>query len=156
MKLYIKEEIFTLGDTFSIYDELGNEKYYAQSEVISFGRKLHLYDTSENELAFIRQRLMTFLPKYMVEINGEEVAEVIKEFTLFRQAYSVPALDWHIEGDFFSHEFTVCKGEEQIATVSREWFTLGDAYAIEISPSAHEIMALAVVLIIDMIAEDSN
>lgn len=157
MNLYIKQHVFTWGDKFSIYDENGNEKYYVEGEVFTFGKKLHLYDTAGTELAFIEQQLFTFRPRYYISKNGNLVAEIIKEFTLFCQEYSVSGPDWHVSGDFFSHDYTVTdESEHTIASVSKEWFTFGDAYELRISDDADEIIVLAVCLVIDACIDASR
>lgn len=149
MKLYIKQHIFTWGDKFSIYDEAGNERYYVEGEILTLGKKLHLYDTCGNELAYIEQQLLTFLPRYMIYRGQEEFAEVIKEFTFFHPEYSVNGPDWTVHGDFFDHDYEVTDGDTVIASVSKEWFTLGDAYEISIGNGVDEVAALSVVLVID-------
>ncbi len=153
MKFYMKQRIFSWGDKFSIYDPMGNECYHVEGEVFSFGKKLHLYDTAQRELAFIQQRLLSFLPKYEIQKNGAQIAEVVKEFTFFRQEYSVNGLGWKVHGDFFSHDYEITTNGRRIAQVSKEWFTLGDAYEIDIADDTDEIAALAVVLVIDACIE---
>lgn len=149
MKLYIQQKIFTWGDKFFIYDADGNQKYSVEGEVLTFGKKLHLYDVSENELIYIEQQLFTFFPRYILYRNGEKFAEVVKEFSLFHPEYTVYGPDWNVRGEFFAHEYTVVSGDTVIAAVTKEWFTLGDAYEISLNDNADEIAALAVVLVID-------
>ncbi|MBQ7336034.1 MAG: LURP-one-related family protein [Clostridia bacterium] len=156
MKLYIKQHVFTWGDRFSIYDEAGNEKYFVEGEVFTLGKKLHLMDLVGNELAFIYQKLFSFLPRYYINRNGHDLAEVVKHFTFFSQEYSVEGLGWSVTGDFFAHDYQIAGGGSLIASVYKEWFTWGDAYAIEINPGIDEIAVLAVVLIIDAVISDSN
>lgn len=149
MNLYIKQRIFSWRDKFSVYDAAGNERYYLEGEVFSFGKKLHLYDLMGNELAYIEQQLLTFLPRYTVYRNGLQLAEVVKEFTFFHPRYSVQGLDWQVEGDFFDHDYDITHNGRSIASVSKEWFTLGDAYEIRFGSDVDEVDALAVVLVID-------
>ena len=153
MNLYIQQRIFSWGDKFSIYDEAGNEKDYVEGEILTFGKKLHLYDLSGRELAYIEQQLFTFLPRYVIYRGGEEFAEVVKEFTFFHPEYTVnvPSMgaEWTVHGDFFDHDYEVTEGNSVIASVAKEWFTLGDAYEISIGAGSDEIAALAVVLVID-------
>ena len=47
MKLYLKQKVFSWGDSFTVYDENGNDKYYVEGEIFSFGKKLHIYDLSK-------------------------------------------------------------------------------------------------------------
>ncbi len=156
MKLYIQQRIFTFGDKFNIYDEAGNERYYVEGEVFTFGKKLHLYDVQGRELAYIEQKIWSFMPRYEVYVDGELEATVDKEFTFFRQQYTVTGKDWQVDGDFFDHEYDITEGDNLVVSVSKEWFTLGDAYEIDIRDSTDEIAALAVTLIIDACIEASR
>lgn len=149
MKLYLKQKVFSWGDKFTVYDENGNDKYYVKGEVFSFGKKLHIYDLSGNEVCYIYQKLMSFLPKYFISKNGEDVAQVVKNFTLFHQSYSIEGFNWSVEGDFFAHEYEISSQTGTVAVISKEWFTWGDAYEISIAEGVDEIDALAVVLVID-------
>jgi uncharacterized protein YxjI len=153
MKLYIKQHVFTFGDKFSIYDSAGNECYYVEGEIFTFGKKLHLYDISGKKLSYIEQQLFTFLPRYCIERNGCVIAEVVKEFTFFYNKYTINGLDWEVDGDFLDHDYEITHNGTPIATVSKEWFTLGDAYEIDIKPGADVVNALSVVLIIDACIE---
>ena len=38
MNLYLKQQFFSWGDKFFIYDAGGNEKYYVEGEIFSFGK----------------------------------------------------------------------------------------------------------------------
>lgn len=153
MKLYLKQHVFTWGDRFTIYDEAGNDRYYVEGEVFSFGKKLHVYDLNNREVAFISQKFTWLNPRYILYRNGMEVAEVVKEFTFFRPKYTVEGLGWEVDGDFFDHEYSLTQFGRTIASVSKEWFTFGDAYEISIANGVDEITALGVVLVIDACIE---
>jgi len=156
MKLYIKQKVFSWGDKFHIYDEYQNSRYYVEGEVFSFGKKLHLYDPSGNECAFIHQKVWSFLPKYFISRGGIDVAEVIREFTFFRQEYTVEGLGWNVSGNFWAHEYEIRDSGRTVAYISKHWFTWGDTYEIEIADDADEVMVLCVVLIIDAAIEQNN
>ena len=78
-----------------------------------------------------------------------EIAEVVKEFTFFHPEYTVNGLGWQVRGDFWDHDYDVLTGDEVIASVQKEWFTLGDAYEISIADGVDPVTALAIVLVID-------
>ena len=147
--LYMRQRIFTWGDKFEIYAPDGSVKYYVEGEVFTFGKKLHVYDVAGRELAYIEQKLFSFLPKYFIHIPGQETIDVVKEFTFFSPEYSVYGPDWKVKGDFFDHDYEVYDGKAVVARVYRDWFTWGDAYAIDFGFGADEVMALSVVLVID-------
>lgn len=156
MNLYIKQKLFSWGDKFSVYDRDGNEKYFVKGEVFSLGKRLHVFNTAGNEVCYIQQKIFTFLPKFVIYVNGSEAATITKEFALFRHVYSVDGPGWSIEGDIFEHDYTITCGENVIASVAKKWFTLGDAFEIDISYPNDELTALATVLVIDACIDSSN
>ncbi len=151
MKLYIKQKVFSWNEKFTVKDEYGNDKYYVEGELFSLGKKLHVTDLNGNEVAFISQRLWSFLPKYFVFVNGEQIAEIAKEFTVLRQKYTIEGLGWDINGSFWAHDYEITCGGEPIVTIQKEWMTWGDSYEIDIANASDEIIALAVVLTIDCV-----
>lgn len=156
MNLYIKQKIFSFGDQFTVYDYNGNAVYHVQGEVFTFGKKLHIYDTQGNEVAYIHQETFSFLPKYCISVNGKDVAEVVKEFTLFRHEYTVSPIGWKVNGDFWEHEYCITDNVKTIAEISREWMSWGDSYQIIVFDDHDEITALATCLIIDACNESRN
>ncbi|MBO5293846.1 MAG: LURP-one-related family protein [Clostridia bacterium] len=156
MRFYLKQRVFSWGDKFTVYDENGGDAYYVEGEVFSWGKKLHLCDLSGNELAFVRQKVFSFLPKYEILRDNVPFAEVVKEFTFFRQEYSIAGLGWRVHGDFFDHEYEITSGSKTIVSVSKQWFTFGDAYEIYVDPAIDPVTALSVVLVIDACIEAQN
>ncbi len=151
MKLYIKQKIFSWNDKFSVFNEVGEERYFVEGELFSWGKKLHVYDRVRQEAAFIRQELFTLLPKFIVSIGGQDIAEIVKEFTFFKPKYRIDGLGWEIDGDFWDHEYEIKKNGRTIVSLSKEWFTWGDCYELDIESPEDEIVALAVVLAIDCV-----
>lgn len=156
MKLYIKQKVFSWKDKFKVYDEAGNEKYFVEGEFFSWGKKLHVYDLEGKEVAFIKQELLSFLPRFKVFLGDREVAEIVKNFTFFKPKYSIEGLGWEIKGDFWSHDYVVCRGELPIVNISKEWMTWGDCYELDIMNPSDEIVALSVVLTIDCVMAQAN
>ena len=149
MKLYIKQKVFSWAERFAVKDESGQDRYDVAGELFSWGRKLHVYDAAGNEAAFIQQKVWSFLPRYLVFVNGSEVAEIVKELTLLRPRYSIAGLGWEIDGDFWAHDYTITQNGRPIVSIHKEWMTWGDCYELDIADARDEIVALSVVLTID-------
>ncbi|MBR2048697.1 MAG: LURP-one-related family protein [Oscillospiraceae bacterium] len=156
MKLYIKEKVFTWGDKFTVLSASGEPRYFVEGEVFTWGKKLHVYDAYEREVAFIKQELFTWLPEYAVFTDGREIARVRKEFSFFRPRYTIDGLNWQVEGSFWEHEYRITKNGRPIVSIEKEWMTWGDCYELNIADPGDEIMALAVVLTIDCVAEQQS
>ncbi len=151
MKFYIKQQFLSFVDKFSIYDEHENEAYWVEGDFFTIGKKLDLFDKDNNHKAHIHQKVLSLMPRYFIEVNGKDVAEVIKHYTLFKHKYYINGFDWEITGDFLAHEYEIYRDDYTIATISKEWFTFGDAYAVDIVDGVDPVSVLSVVLIIDAI-----
>lgn len=156
MKFFMKQKFFALTDKFTIYDYLGNELYQVKGKFFSIRKKLDLYDNNLNHKAHIHKKLFSFLPRYFIEINGEQIAEVVKHFTLFKKKFTITGLDWMVEGDFLDHEYEIYHDGDIIAMISKEWFTLGDAYSVDIADDLDPVPILSVVLVIDSVLDLSK
>lgn len=156
MKLYMRQKVFSWGDKFSICDEAENVRYYVEGQVFTLGKKLRLYDPTGEERCFIHQKLWSFLPRFFISRRGEDVAEVVKKFTFFRQEYTVSGLNWTVSGDFWAHTYEITDGEKTVASVSKRWISWGDTYEIDIRDDADTEMALCVVLVIDAVLAQDN
>lgn len=156
MKLYIKEKVFSWGDRFTVKDESGRDKYVVEGEIFTWGKKLHVYDMQGEEVAFIKQEVFSFLPRFYVFCGERQVAEIKKEFTFLFPRYTIEGLGWDINGRFLEHEYEITKRGRPIVTISKEWMTWGDSYELNIADPADEIVALAVVLTIDCVAETNS
>jgi uncharacterized protein YxjI len=124
--------------------------------VFSWGKKLHVYDMTGREVAFIKQELWRFMPTYTVSQGDRQIAEIKREFTFFIPRYTIEGLGWEIEGSFWEHEYQIMQTGRQIVSISKEWMTWGDSYELDIANPADEIVALAVVIAIDCVAETRN
>ena len=109
-----------------------------------------------NEVAFIQQKLLSFLPRYLVFVGERQVAEIVKQFSLFRPKYEVAGLDWQVDGDFMAHDYEVTENGRPVVIIHKEWMTWGDCYELNIAPGADEIVALATVLAIDCVIDQAR
>lgn len=155
MRLYIKQKVFSWRDRFAVWDEQEQERWFAQGELFSWGRKLHICDAGGSEAAFIRQKLMSFLPRYFIEIGGN-VYTLAKEFTFFRPRYRLEGSPWTMSGNFLAHEYEVTDGTEYVMRMSKHWFTWGDSYELDIPHPEDELLALCVALAVDCMNADAN
>ena len=156
MKLYIKQKVFSWGDSFTVKDADGTDRYTVQGEIFTWGKKLHVYDMAGNEVAYIEQEVWSFLPRYYVFCGDQQVAEIKKEFSFLFPRYSIEGLGWEIEGSFMDHDYEIMQDGRSIVTIRKEWMTWGDSYELDIADPKDEIVALAVVLTIDCVLEASS
>ncbi len=156
MKLYMKQKVFSWKDRFTIKDVNGNDRYSVEGQLISLGKKLHVYDRNNEEVAFVKQKVVALMPKFFVEIGGEDVAEITKKFTLFKPKYVVNGPGWDVQGDLWSHNYTITKNGTPIVSIHKQWMAWGDTFELDIAPGADEVLVLAVVLAIDAVMDSQE
>lgn len=155
--LYIKQHVFTVGEEFTVYSEDGSEKYYVFGSFLSVPKTFGICSAEGDEVAKISGRLFSFPAKYDVSLDGEEVT-VCRKISFLRPLYCVEPLGWEIEGDFFAHEYEMSDDDGTVATVSKEWFTFGDAYRLRVVRDEDVIACLCALIVIDacVAAENNN
>lgn len=155
--LYIKQHVFTIGERFTVYSEDGSEKYYVSGEFLSLPKTFHITFADGEEVAEISRRLFSFPLKYDFSAGGEEMT-VCKRISFFCQLYRVEPIGWEIEGDFFAHEYEITDDGGTVATVSKEWFTFGDAYRLRVMRDEDVLACLCALIVIDacIVAENNN
>ncbi|MBQ7054279.1 MAG: hypothetical protein IJN97_03575, partial [Oscillospiraceae bacterium] len=65
MKLYIKQQVFSLTAKFTVKDERGEDKYFVEGDFLSLHARMHIYNTMRQEIAQIYRKI-TFLPRFVL------------------------------------------------------------------------------------------
>lgn len=152
MTFYIKQQALSILDHFTIKDEAGNDCYIVDGEW-AFRKTLSLKDMNESELARIVGKL-AWRTTFEIYQDGVLNATVRQEFAFFKTVLSVDGPNWEITGDWLSSDFEIGDMDGGVhARVTRELFTWGDSYRIDIADGEPEILLLAVVIAIDATLE---
>lgn len=156
MRLYIKQKVWSFKDRFSIKDDVERDRYYVEGEFFSFAKKLRLFNIDNEEQLYIEQSLWRFLPEYNLYEKGEKVATVKKDFTLFKNNYTILGPDWHIEGSVMEHDYMIKEGDKVIADINKKWLSWGDTYEINIYDEASVNVLLGIVIVIDAVISQAR
>jgi uncharacterized protein YxjI len=155
----IRERLFRLGEDSDIFNEAGQRVLHVDGKVMSLHDRLVLRDPQGQEVAQVSRKLVSLRPTYEISIGDEPAAQVRKHFfTPFvdRFTLDIPGPDdLEMSGDLFDHEFTIRRGEQIVAKVSKRWLSVRDTYAVEVAPGENDLLVLASVLALDL-AEDAE
>ena len=155
----IRERFLRLGEDSDITDEHGGPVLQVDGKVLSLRNRLVLRDPQGREVAQVQRKLVALVPTYQISLAGREAAEVRKHlFTPFGDRFTIDVPgpnDLEMEGNLFDHEFTIERGDQTVATVSKRWFTMRDTYAVDIAAGQDDLLILASVLALDL-AEDQQ
>ena len=154
MRYIMKQRLFSWGDDFFIKDESGRDAFFVDGKAFSLGNQLSFQDLAGNELAFIKQRLLSWGPTYEIYGGGQLYAVVKKElFTFFKCRFTVDVPgpdDLEAEGDFLDHEYRFDRGGNEVALVSKRWFSWSDTYGVDIAEGEDDVLILASTVVIDL------
>ena len=157
MRYVIREKFFRLGEDSEITDESGRTVFRVDGKVLTLRDRLVINDAAGNEVAGVQRTLIALRPTYEIAIGGERAAQVRKHFfTPFRDRYTIDIPgpdDLEMSGNIFDHEFTIRRGGDVVATVSKRWFAIRDTYGVEVADGIDSTLILASVLALDL-AED--
>lgn len=155
-QLFIKQKVFSLSGKFTVKDQYENDVYYVEGSFMQIPKTYTIMDTARNEIAVITKKVFSFLPKFFVEIDGSEMVTIKKEFSFFKARYTIDATGIEIHGNWWDMNFEVKYHDEVIGRVSKEWFTWGDSYKVEVVNSDMEKMIIAIVVAIDCVKADQT
>ena len=155
----IRERLFRLGEDSDITDEHGRPVLQVDGKVLSLRKRLVVRDPEGREVAQVQRKLIAMRPTYEISIAGRRAAEVRKRlFTPFGDRFTIDVPgpdDLEMIGDLLDHEFTIRRGDQTVATVSKRWFSVRDTYAVDIAADQDDLLLLASVLALDL-AEDQE
>jgi uncharacterized protein YxjI len=154
-KIYvIRERLFRLGEDSDITDEAGQPLLHVDGKVLSLHNRLILRDPAGRETGQVHRKLAALRPAYEITIDGKDVAEVRKHlFTPFGERFTIGVHGgdgMQIDGDLLSHEFTIKRDGQTVATISKRWLTMTASYAVQVAPGEDDVLILASVLALDL------
>lgn len=151
MKLMFKQRFFSWFDSYDIYDEGGSTVYTVCGKP-AWGHKLEIYGPGGNHLATLREQILTFLPRFDIQINGQTVGTITKEFTFFKPSFYVDCKGWQVDGSFMEWDYRILSQEgREVAQIEKQLFNLTDTYTIDVADPQDSLLALMVVLAIDAV-----
>ncbi|MET9220397.1 LURP-one-related/scramblase family protein [Streptomyces sp. NPDC088197] len=161
MKYVVREKMFAIGDDYWIEDEHGRRAFYVDGKVLRIRDTLELQDPDGNEVAVIRKKLVSLRDAMTIERDGDVLVTVRKKrLHLLRDVFRAELAsgeELEVRGDIIDKEFDIEYEGERLARISRKWFTLRDAYAIDIErEDADAAMLIAVAVCVDRMVDKEH
>lgn len=151
---YIKQKVFSLKGKFTVKDQEENDVYYIEGSFMRIPKTYSIMNTRQEEVALITKKTFSFLPKFYVGVNGRDILTIKKEFSFLKARYTIDAAGIDVQGNWWDMEFEVYQHGELVAQVSKEWFTWGDSYKVQVINEEMETIIIALVVAIDCVKAD--
>jgi uncharacterized protein YxjI len=144
----MREKIFSIGDDYWIENNRGERVFKVDGKALRARETMIIEDTTGAELCKIQEKMLRVRETMEIERHGDTLATVKKAMiTPLRERYSVQVRhgdDLEVQGNIVDHEYTIERGREKIAEVSKRWFRVRDTYGVGIEPGQDAALILAV------------
>jgi uncharacterized protein YxjI len=153
----LQRKLFTIGEDFWIENDRGEAVFKIDGKALSLRHTFLVEDQAGAELLTVESKLIALEPTMKIERQGRLYATVTKAlFTLFHQHFTIqveggPAFE--AQGDITNHEYEVMGNGAPVAQISRQWFSIRDAYGVAVAPELDQALMLAAAVCIDEITE---
>lgn len=148
MQLLFKQRLFSWFDSYDIYDRDGGTVFTVKGE-LSWGHRLQIYDAAGRHLGTVQEKVLTWLPKFQLYLEGQLAGVLTKEFTLLRPRFRLDCNGWTVEGNFLEWDYRVTEGGRTVMTLQKQIWNWTDTYLMDIPRPEDALLCLMIVLAID-------
>jgi len=152
----MREKMFSIGDDYWIETGIGRRAFKVDGKALRVRDTLIIEDASGRELYKIQEKKVRVRDTMEIEGDGGTVATVKKAMvTPLRDRFSIDVhggADLEAHGNIVDHEYTIERGNDKVAEVSKRWFRVRDTYGIEVEPGQDASLVLAIAVCIDQMS----
>ncbi|MBO0821221.1 MAG: LURP-one-related family protein [Nocardiopsaceae bacterium] len=162
MRYLVRERIFSIGTDFWIEDEYGGRPFFVDGKALSLREACELKDADGTLLTRIHKKLLAMRDTMTVEAaDGQPMAKVRPAFfSPVRHRYEIDLPDGQrLEaiGSFTDKNWELTDEAGQVlGRVSRHWFSVRDAYGVEVAPGVNDPLIISIAVCIDHIHADKE
>ena len=156
----LRRQMFSIGEDFWIENDRGEAVYKVDGKALRIRETFLLEDRNGTELATIEAKLLAFMPTMTIHRGGQPWVIVKKiPFTFLHQEFEIDVQDGRAlraKGEITNHEYQILEGDQPIATISKQWFTMRETYGIAIAPGQDEVLLLATAVAVDELSVEDR
>lgn len=160
MKFYVKQKVFSLRDSFNVYDENQKPVYRVTGKFISLRNKIEFMDHEGKLLYCSDKKILSILPQYFIyDPTGQQVVSVKKKFSIKPKFHvNIFGEEAKINGSFWQYNFEIETKNGIVATIRKKIISFGDSYEIDIADNEKnfELLLYLVIVIDQVLHEDKN
>ena len=157
---HVKQKFRIGGERFDIKDDRGEIAYQVEGSFFNIPKTFTIYDADNQKVSEIRKEVMTFLPRFEIQLSNGDSFYIRKKFTFFKDKYEFDNLGLRIEGDIWDWDFKLLDDRDQvIAGISKEFIRLTSTYNLTVYEDSYADLVISLCVAIDyveMLERDSN
>ena len=161
MKTYLVKQKFRLGgERFDIKNDLGMVEYQVEGSFLKIPKTFTIYDVAGEQVSEIRKEVLTFLPRFKIQLRNRDSFYIRKKLTFWKDKYEFDNLGLRIEGNVWDLNFKLLDDRNQmIAEIKKELFHLTSTYTVTVYEDSYADLVISLCVAIDyveMLESQSN
>ncbi len=156
----LNQKLISMTGDLWIDNSNGNHAFEVDGKFLAVRRSLLLKDTSGQELYEINKSLAHVHKTFEVKQGDKVVATIQRALMSFGgEHFTITAADggqMKVTGNWMGREFRIQKDGADVIVASRQFFTIHDAYGIQVSPGFDAPLALAIVVALEQIEKEEG
>ena len=161
MRRFLVKQKFRLGgERFDIKDEMGNVAYQVEGSFFKIPKTFTIYDADNQKVSEIQKEVLTFLPRFEIQLTNGDSFYIRKKLTFFRDKYEFDNLGLCIEGNIWDLNFKLLDDHDQvISKIRKELFHLTSTYTVTVYEDSYADLVISLCVAIDyveMLERESN
>lgn len=116
-----------------------------------------IFDNSGEQVSEISKEMLTFMPRFEIQLNNGDSFYIRKKLTFFRDKYEFDNLGLRIEGNIWDLDFKLLDDRDQlVAEISKQVFTLTSTYQVSVYEEEYANLVISLCLAIDYVEMMEN
>lgn len=102
---HVKQKFRIGGERFDIKDDRGEIAYQVEGSFFNIPKTFTIYDAVGEQVSGISKVILTFMPRFEIQLTNGDSFYIRKKLTFFRDKYEFDNLGLRIEGNIWDLNF---------------------------------------------------
>ncbi|MFE5587296.1 LURP-one-related/scramblase family protein [Kitasatospora sp. NPDC056531] len=160
MRYLVRDRMFAFHEEAWIETEHREKLYRVNRKFFRLRRTFALVDTRGEHVASIVRKAFTIHHTLLIKQDGQLAAKISKKmFKLFGDRFKVRLQDGRrlkVNGNLWDREFDIQHEGTTLAHISRRWFTVRDAYAVDVLNQQDALLLVILAVCVDHVLQDAK
>lgn len=151
-KYHVKQKFKLGGESFTIKDDSGRLAYQVKGSFLKIPKTFEVFDSKGNTVSRLVKPLLTFLPRFNVEMADGQTFTIQKKITFFRDRYTIQGLGLEVVGSIWDLSFRLVDQDgDMVAKIDKKIFNLTSTYDVDVRKKEYADLIISLVVAIDYV-----
>lgn len=158
MRYLVRDRMLAFHEEAWVETEHREKLFKVNRKLLRLRTTFDFVDTHGNQVASIVKKALTLHHTILIKQDGEMVGVISKRaFRIFGDRFKIRLNDGRrlrITGNLWDREFDIQHDGTTLGHISRRWFTIRDAYAVDAMSQPDATLLIILAVCVDHIMED--